>query len=80
LEVQDQGKSDFFSSLRKAAQQVGMLTAQTLGTGAVMAGSYLAKKILESVPEPTSVHDTPPSDKAPDAPAAKPHSGSQRAA
>ena len=58
-----------------------MLTAQTLGTGAVMAGSYLAKKILETLPEPTSVHDTPPrSTGAPAAPVEKPHPGSQRAA
>ena len=80
MAVQHQGNADFFSSLRKAAQQVRMLTAQTLGTGAVMAGSYLAKKILETLPEPTSVHDTPPSSSTPHAPVDKHHPGSQRAA
>lgn len=77
--MQHQGSSDFFGSLRKAAEQLRVLTAQTLGTGAVMAGSYLAKKILETLPEPPSVHDTPPS-AAPSAPVDKPHPGSQRAA
>jgi len=78
--VQHQGKEDLFSTLRKAAEEVRRLTAQTLGTGAVMAGSYLAKKILETLPEPTSVHDTAPSARSTDVPPATPHPGSQRAA
>jgi hypothetical protein len=76
LEVQHQGNSDLFGTLRKAAEQLRALTAQTVGMGAVMAGSYIAKKILETLPEPSSVHDAAPTARAPEAPAPadKPHS------
>jgi hypothetical protein len=77
--VQHKGNEDLFETLRKAAQQVRMLTAQTIGTGAVMAGSYIAKKILETLPEPSS--DLPPAPRSTEAPADKHHHpGSKRAA
>ena len=78
--MQYEGNWNFLIGLRKAAREVLLATAQRLGTGVVMAGSYLAKKILESLPEPTSVHDTPPSNGSPHVPAHRPHTGSRRAA
>jgi hypothetical protein len=78
--VQHDGNLDVLRVLRNAAQQVRQLTAQTLGTTAVMAGSFLAKKILETIPEPTSVHDTMPRTKAPEASPPRAKTSKQRAA
>ncbi len=72
--MQHQGNADLFGTLRKAVEQLRMLTAVTLGTGAVMAGSYIAKKILETLPESTSVVDAPPAAQASEAPVSSPHS------
>jgi hypothetical protein len=75
--VQHKGNEDLFETLRKAAQQVRMLTAQTIGTGAVMAGSYIAKKILETLPEQSN---DMPAMRTSEAPADKAHAHPKRAA
>jgi hypothetical protein len=79
--VQHEGSSAFLRScLRRAGDQVFRLVASTIGSTAVVAGSYVAKKILETIPEPTSVHDTSPPGPPNRAPADKSDPGARRAA
>jgi hypothetical protein len=66
--------------MRRAAAEMRKLAVEVVGTTMVVAGSYLAKKILESVPEPAPEPGTPQSSTTPEHPVHHPHGGSRRAA
>lgn len=62
--MQHQGDSEIVRALRRAAHGVRMLAAHTIGTTCIVAGSYLAKKLVDNPPDgpaPEATSPTPPS-------------------
>jgi hypothetical protein len=74
--VQHQGDSEFVQALRRAAHGVRMLAAHTIGTTCIVAGSYLAKKLVENLPDGTA----PESSSPPPSPSAAHHTPDKKQA